>query len=75
MKTLCEFVGRNTFGKPGAVDHLLVDYKAHLLKKAADGTFTENTANDKSKFARQFILWAWEHNVLKDPPRQLVYPA
>lgn len=59
------------FGEPVAIERLLGDYRGMLLERFRAGDYTANTVNDKTKFLKQFIDWAYQHRHLDEPPRTL----
>ncbi len=69
--TLREHVNGAGFGAPQEVEAMLMAYRGYLSQQLGDGQYTAHTANDKLKFAAQFIRWAYEQRVLAELPRSL----
>ena len=71
INTFRDFANGAVFGSIEQVEQLLNSYRTMLVKKLTNKEYTAHTVNDKLKFAKQFIEWAWEQRILKEPPRQL----
>ena len=71
IKTFQSFVGPATVFDESRFESLLTDYRQHLQQMRAAGLLSPNTFNDKVKFLRQFVQWAYKQRIFKEMPRNL----
>ncbi len=69
IKTFADFAGMRNFEDERELNQLLLDYRQHLQAKLAGGDYAGNTVNDKIKFTKQLIDFAFAAHYIEHLPR------